>query len=64
MENPEKKLIPQATKDLINKLLLEIISLAGIAITGVSELWLQKYVNDKYESVPRQVQVSSKNKGI
>lgn len=64
VENPENKLIPQATKDLIDKLLLERISLAGIArVTGVSELWLQKYVNDKYESVPRRVQVSSKKKG-
>ena len=34
------------------------ISLAGIArVTGVSELWLQKYVNAKYESVPQQVNV-------
>lgn len=41
VENPENKVILQATKDLIDKLLLERISLAGIArVTGVSELWL------------------------
>jgi transposase-like protein len=58
--NPENKVISQATKDLIDKLLLERISLAGIArVTDVSELWLQKYVNVKYETVPRHVQVQS-----
>lgn len=57
-------MISQAKKDLIDKLLLERISLAGIArVAGVSELWLQKYVNAKYESVPQQVQIRSKKKG-
>lgn len=38
--------------------------MAGIArITGVSERWLQTYVNDKYEQVPRQVQVKKKSRG-
>ena len=32
-------------------------------MTGVSEPWLQAYVNAKYASVPRQVQVRSKKKG-
>lgn len=64
VENPENKVISQATKDLIDKLLLERISLAGVArVTGVSQLWLQKYVNALYESVPRVVQVKSKKKG-
>lgn len=41
VENPETRVISQATKDLIDKLLLERISLAGIArLTGISELWL------------------------
>lgn len=63
VENPENRVISQATKDLIDKLLLERISLAGIArVTGVSELWLQKYVNAKYESVPQQVQIRSKKR--
>lgn len=61
---PQNKLIEQATKDLIDKLLLERLSLAGIArVTGVSELWLQRYVNAKYASVPRQVIVRAKKRG-
>jgi len=63
IENPENKVISQPTKSLIDKLLLERISLAGIArVTGVSELWLQNYVNAKYENIPQQVQVRSKKK--
>lgn len=45
VENPENKTIDAATKQLIDKLLLEDLSLAGIArVTDVSELWLQNYV--------------------
>ena len=37
-----RKIIDQATRDLIDKLLLEKIPLAGIArVVGVSEPWLQ-----------------------
>ena len=58
MENPESEIISQATKKLIDKLVLERISLAGIArVIGVSERWLQKYVNTKYESVTKFLQV-------
>jgi len=40
--NPTHRQIPQATKQLIDKLLLERISLAAIArVTGVSPRWLQ-----------------------
>jgi transposase-like protein len=64
IENPQKKMIDQATKELIERLLLERISLAGIArVVGVSEQWLQSYVNEKYASVPRRVQVTSKKRG-
>jgi hypothetical protein len=43
VQYPQNKVIEQATKDLIDKLLLERLSLAGIArVTGVSELWLQR----------------------
>jgi len=39
----------QSTRDLIDKLLLERWSLAAIVrITGISERWLQSYVNQKY----------------
>jgi insertion element IS1 protein InsB len=63
VESPKQKLISQATKDLIDKLLLEKISLAGITrVCDVSETWLQDYVNRKYESISRQVKVSSKKK--
>ena len=45
VENPENK-IAQEKKDLIDKLLLERIPLAGIAcVAGVSERWLQGDVN-------------------
>ena len=64
VENPQQKIISPETKQLIDKLLLEKIALAGIArVCDVSEPWLQQYVNQKYEDAPRQVQVSSKKKG-
>lgn len=56
--DPAKSPIPDQTKNLIDRLLLERISLAGISrITGVSERWLQTHVNQKYEQTPRHVQV-------
>ena len=64
VQDPQNKRIAQQTKDLIDKLMLEKIPLAGIArVCNVSESWLQEYVNRKYEAVPRQVEVSSKEKG-
>jgi len=64
VQNPTKKVIDDRTKELIEKLLLEKISLAGICrVTGVSEKWLQDYVNKKYSKTPRKVNVSSKKKG-
>jgi hypothetical protein len=51
--NPSNKVITQRDKDLINKLLLEKISLAGIARTiEVSEPWLQEYISNLYASQP------------
>lgn len=59
----QTKLISQATKDLIDKLWLEKIPLAGITrVCDVSETWLQEYANRKYESIHREVKVSSKKK--
>lgn len=64
IEQPSKKVIDQATRELIDRLLLERISLAGIArATRVSQQWLQTYVNEKYALVPRQVQVTPKKRG-
>ncbi len=55
--------IPKETINLVDRLLLEKIPLAGIARTAkVSESWLQKYVNEKYETVPQQVNVILKKK--
>ena len=52
------------TKQLIDSLLVERISLRGIRrVTGVSWSWLQNHVNHKYRSVPQQVTVSPKSKG-
>ena len=64
VENPKKQPISDEKKALIDKLLLEKISLAGIArVMGVSEKWLQDYVNKKYDAIPRQVKVK-KRKGV
>ncbi len=51
------------TKVLIERLLLEKIPLVGITrVLKISEPWLQNYVNDKYDEVPRQVTVQLKPK--
>jgi WD40 repeat protein len=55
-----QKLLPktQWKKDLIDKMLLERISLAGIArVVDVSESWLHLYVNKKSYAVPRTIQI-------
>lgn len=72
IENPQKKYIQSSTKLLIKKLLLEKISLVGIArslrqlLPGVqlraslalqvSMTWLQKFVNDFYRRIPCQTE--------
>lgn len=64
VENPTRQPIDAATRDLIDKLLLERLSLAAIVrITGVSARWLQSYVNQKYEEVPQEVEVTQKKLG-
>jgi len=64
VESPSKKVISQEIKALIDKLLLERVSLAGIArATGVSKKWRQDYVNAKYRETYRQVNVKEKPKG-
>jgi IS1 family transposase/transposase-like protein len=61
---PRHQPISEETRKLIDKLLLEKISLAGICrTTGVSERWLQYYINKKLGAVNRQVEVKSKKKG-
>jgi IS1 family transposase/transposase-like protein len=62
--NPNNQSVFLDIKRLIDKLLLERISLRGIArVTGVSFSWLQNYVNTKFRRVPRQVKVLKKPKG-
>ena len=57
VEDAKQKRISEQTKQLIDDLLLERLSLAGIArVTHVSEPWLQHYVNTQYASVPPAVQ--------
>ena len=53
VEDPQKKPISDQQKELIDKLLLERVPIAGIGrVVGVSESWLQSYVNKKYEEQP------------
>jgi hypothetical protein len=60
---PRHQPISKEKRELIDRLLLEKISLAGIVrATGVSERWLQYYVNQKIGAVNRVVQVTSKKK--
>ena len=65
VEKARQHRISAETKVLIDKLLLERVSLAGIVrVTGVSARWLQDYVNGKYNDVPKQVDVpAQKNDG-
>ncbi len=58
---PSRQPIDQVTRDVIEKLLKERLALAAIArITGVSERWLQMYVNQKYNAIPQAVNVVPK----
>ena len=61
VENPTQNEISTDTRKQIDKLLLERLSMAGIArVTGVSESWLQDYVNNKFQTVPRQIDIDKK----
>jgi len=62
--NPTKTTVLEETKELIDRLLLERISLRGIArVTQLSWSWLQDYVNQKLARTPRQTEVSEKSPG-
>lgn len=61
VENPSHRPISRETRELVDRLLLERIALAGIARAAqVSVRWLQDYVNRKLESEPADLAVSSK----
>jgi insertion element IS1 protein InsB len=64
VENSSYRFISEETRALVDRLLLERISLAGIARAAeVSLRWLQDYVNHKFEREPEDLAVSSKKKG-
>ena len=64
VESPQKSKISYETKELINKLLLERLPLAGIVrVTGVSKRWLPYYVNTQYDQIPRKIVVSKTSPG-
>lgn len=51
--NSEQWHVGEKDKELINKLLLERISLSGIGrVIGVSESWLLNYVGELYANLP------------
>jgi len=57
VNNPTNKKISAETWEMVDKLLLEKIPLAGISkVTGISEPRLQKYLNRKYESIPKRTE--------
>ena len=61
--DPRHQPLEEDTRELIDRLLLEKISLAGIVrATGVSPRWLQYCVNKKLGAVKRQVEVKKKGK--
>jgi insertion element IS1 protein InsB len=61
VENPTKKTISLEEWELVDKLLLEKIPIAGISrVTGISEPWLQKYINRKFENTPQKIEVVKK----
>jgi IS1 family transposase/transposase-like protein len=64
IENPTNITVSAETKQLIDQLLLERISLRGIArVSGVSWSWLQNCVNQKLGRIPRKAKISAKSKG-
>lgn len=61
VNKPSRQPISQETRELIDRLLKERLSLAAIArVTSVSERWLQYYINQKYYLIPKQAQISKK----
>ena len=58
-------MISDKTKELVEKLLLERLSIASISrVLHVPEKWLQIYLNDKYRNIEKKVKVTSKKRKI
>jgi hypothetical protein len=65
VSNPRNQPIPEATKQLVEKLLLERMSLRAITrVAGVSLQWVQSYVNSKSRTVEQKVKVIPKKKCV
>src|ERR1700742_996790 len=63
VQNPQPDRIKDETRALVDKLLLERISLAAIArVAGVSKRWVQYYVNAKYIAQSQTVRLMPKKK--
>lgn len=61
VENPTKKVIPDKTWELVDRMLLEKIPIAGISrVLEISEQCLQKYINEKYENIPQKIEIIKK----
>ena len=61
--NPRNRPVTEESKKLIDRLLLERLSIAAICrVSGISETWIQTYAEGKYSTVMQQVAVSSKKK--
>jgi insertion element IS1 protein InsB len=59
--NPENKIIKKEMLDIVGIMLLERISTAGISrVTGISETWLQGYINKKYDEVQKKITLVQK----
>ena len=64
VEEPQKHRIPQEKWDLVGKLLLEKLPIAGIIrVTGISESRMFVYLRKKYAQVPTEIQIKPKKKG-
>jgi insertion element IS1 protein InsB len=62
VQDPQQKIIPHSTWELVDRLLLERISIAGIArVTGISEQWLQHYINTKYKAILHHIEAPKKS---
>jgi transposase-like protein len=63
VEHPQKKVVDAVTRELIDRLLLERISLAGIARAKGVRAMATNLCERKICGVPRQVHVSAKKRG-
>jgi hypothetical protein len=53
VEGGQDWFVDESDRELIDKLLLERISLKGICrVVGISEVWLLNYIKDLYSSLP------------